>query len=567
MKYQKPTIEQSLYFLALILAAGLRFISLGKEALSDPEAALALQSLGLVRGSSLPIGPHPGYILPTAVLDFIFGATNFTARLWPVICGLLLILVVYLLRDTLGRVAGIALAFWIALDPSLVAVARQAGTSGIGLVFVLLALASWLRGKTVWAGVWAGLAVLGGPLVWPNLLLMAIAAWLVDRKFWKTTWAAGAINGRTFGVSFFASLILVGTLVLLVPGGLSGAAASIPAYIQGWSGTSSVPILRLVGALVAYEVLGLVLGLAGVVSGGLIARNRIDGFLGIWWAFSLLAALAYPSRQVLDLVWPMLPMLLLAARQVPRMLQISAEERLSTLGQAILVLFLLILVANLAISWPAVETQSGNQVYRVLVMSVAVFLIIAETTLVVWGWSRQVGLYGLSWGISGLFFLLTISNLANAAGFSGRPPAEMWRSGANFAEADLFIQTVKDQSAWMPDSTRAPEIMIADLGSPALEWILRDQPGLKVSGSLPVDSSPSILVTTDRTELGLSARYTGQAFTLAKSPAWDLISPSEWLNWLVFRSLKKETWTTTNLILWVRSDLFPGAAPVPAITP
>jgi hypothetical protein len=100
------------------------------------------------------------------------------------------------------------------------------------------------------------------------------------------------------------------------------------------------------------------------------------------------------------------------------------------------------------------------------------------------------------------------------------------------------------------------------LPSPAVEWILRDFPNHRMSSTLTDSAKPGLLVTADRTELGLAAQYTGQAFILARSPAWDLISPAEWVRWLIYRDLKKEVWTTTNLVLWVRSDLFPGATPL-----
>jgi hypothetical protein len=313
------------------------------------------------------------------------------------------------------------------------------------------------------------------------------------------------------------------------------------------------------GGLIFYEFLGFVLALAGLLNGAAIGKNRLDKFLAIWWGIALLLAVVYPARQVQDLGWALIPMLVLAARQIPRMLKIEKGERLATFGQALLILLLQVLITNLAISWPNVETSSLGPTYRWAVITVSALLIIAETTLVAWGWSKRVGLLGLAWGVLGLLFLLTIASLGNASGNSGRAPAEFWSSGPAFVEADLFVQTIKNYTQWFPDPTQAPEIVVLDLPTPAVEWILRDVSGLKVVSKLDSAAKPSILVTADRSELGLAAQYTGQSFVMAQTPAWDRISPSEWIPWLIYRQLKKETWTTTNLILWVRSDLFPGA--------
>ena len=94
--------EQILYMLAFLLALGIRLLNLGDAPLSDFEAGWALQSLALSRGETVTLGSQPGYIFPTLPLFYLFGATNFMARLWPALAGSLLILSPYAFRDRLG---------------------------------------------------------------------------------------------------------------------------------------------------------------------------------------------------------------------------------------------------------------------------------------------------------------------------------------------------------------------------------------------------------------------------------------------------------------------------------
>ena len=556
MRPIKISIEQGLYLAALLLAAVVRFIALSRDALPNREAALALQSLHLIQKTVPVFGPHPGYLIPTALFDFLFGASNWTARFWPALAGVGLILVPYLLRERVGHRAALVLAFLIALDPGLSAVSRQADSVMIAMTLTLLALACLIERKQIWAGVFAGLALVSGPSLWPNLICIAGAWLIIYRNDLKKTTGLEPYSWGTIVASAVASMVVLGTFFMIFPAGLSAAAASLPAYFQSWSAPGGVPVLRLVGALCAYEVLGLVLGLAGLIR-GLMRGDRLDQFLSIWWIAALLFALLNPSRQVNDLAWSLAPLLVLAARGLDRLLRLE-DEILPALGQGGLILLLLLLIGNLVISWPSSDSSTQGQLYRILVLAVAVLLIIAESFLVVWGWSQRIGLYGLAWGVTGFLMIFSISTLGNAVGWSGRSPSELWRTGPSFASADLLVSTLEDHTQWRPNPSQSPEIVIVNLQSPALEWLLRDYPNLSIEKTLPASSKPEFLITPDQAKLDLAAAYTGQGFDSARSPSWDLIAPSEWINWLVYRSLKSDVWTKETIVLWVRSDLFPG---------
>ena len=127
MRKIEPTLEHAFYALALALAVGLRFLHLGTLPLSDFEAAWALQALRVTQGYHPVLGPNPAYVHLTAVLFYIFGASDFLARFWPALAGCVLVLVPWFLRSRFGRIPALVLAFGLALDPGLVAMSHLAG--------------------------------------------------------------------------------------------------------------------------------------------------------------------------------------------------------------------------------------------------------------------------------------------------------------------------------------------------------------------------------------------------------------------------------------------------------
>ena len=93
MRFRSVKYESVLYVIAFILAAALRFIQLGALPLSDTEAQWALQAFKVAQGTRPLLGSQPIYLLPTSLLFFLFGTSNFLARFVPALTGSALILV------------------------------------------------------------------------------------------------------------------------------------------------------------------------------------------------------------------------------------------------------------------------------------------------------------------------------------------------------------------------------------------------------------------------------------------------------------------------------------------
>ena len=185
MKLKQISLEAVLYAAALFIAGAVRFFNLGAQPLSNVEAAWALQAMDVVRsGASAAVGANPGYVSLTGLLFGLLGTSNFLARFWPALAGVLLVFVPLFFRASLGRrIASIA-AFGLALDPGLVAASRAAGGNMMAVGFGLLAVAALLTRRPALAGLLGGLAVLSGP------------AWLLGGLGLAGAWAASRWMAR-----------------------------------------------------------------------------------------------------------------------------------------------------------------------------------------------------------------------------------------------------------------------------------------------------------------------------------------------------------------------------------
>jgi len=134
-------------------------------------------------------------------------------------------------------------------------------------------------------------------------------------------------------------------------------------------------------------------------------------------------------------------------------------------------------------------------------------------------------------------------------------PQELWSRPPATGQADLFTSTMLDLSRWKTGfSHQIDAISIVDV--PSLRWILRDYPNIRFYNHLPTGALPSIIITRqDQEAPALTTSYRGQDFTWWIQSGWTGALPANLLEWITFR---KGPLLDEKLILWARSDLFPG---------
>ncbi len=565
MNSSRLKYEGWLYWLAFLIALGLRLIQLGASPLTDLEAQFALQAFHIAQGTDTLLGPQPAYILFTSILFLITEATNFTARFLPAIVGSLLVFAPFYFREKLKPRPALILAFLFAFDPGLTAVSRQANGTILALTFVLFAWGMWRNGRAVPAGIFAGLALLSGPSIWSGILILGLTF-----VFWqRTTNLNTSITNyelRSTIISLVATLLLAGTLFFTNPMGLSALFNSIPAYLTAWTSPSVFSPGRMLIALIAYEPIGLFLAVFALIRGFRLKSGRVIRLM-IWLGVSLLIAVFY--RQTSELVWVLIPLLILAAQELSRSFDIYYEERVEISlvagGIMILLIYIWFNVTNIglnpyeqigATAMPIfnrmVELPIGPH-YVILIG--AILILVVCINLVAFGWSPRTARLGTTWSFS---LFLGVYAFAAAWGTSGlRTPngIELWKPDQPPLHEELLMSSVDEISLFSTGHIDAQPVTIMGVDSPALEWALRDHDVTVVNVLDPLNAPP-IVITPPMNELELPSAYRGQDFTWRQPPVWNNIQSPDWVKWLVYRELPRETET---IILWARDDLFPDA--------
>jgi hypothetical protein len=563
--------ENQLYFLVFAVALGVRLLNLGAAPLNDSEAQWAMQALNSMRGAS-SIGAQPGYIMLTGLLFNLLPATNALARLLPALLGSMIVFLPAILRSAgerlpFPRPAAIILAFGLALDPTLSVLSRQVGSPMWAAGCLVLTIAALYARKPVVAGIFGGLALLGGPAVLYGALGLALTyglIYLLEKSDWiaplqetdelptvEETAVKSDLRPWLYAVGI--TVLIAGTLFLAYPLGLSGLAASITSFFSGWSSISAISPLTSLAALVVYETLPLLFGLVCI---GLawLRRNGLGQRLSLWVLVTLVLGLLYPARQVGDLVWMLLPLWGLAAIAISNLIAIENEDRPLRWVALVQMLFLLILMIVLRLNLLAWQT-TGTAISLVwLLMGGIVVMGTVATLMVGIGWSARLARAGAVWAIAvgGLLSML-------AATFWGTqlPPTsrhELWTVIPAAGEINLLVESIERLSVSATGLNDQVEIL-STVDSPSMHWALRNFKNARFAAQLAVTEQPGIVIApADQTALESAASYRGQDFVWAEYPSWKGAIPDEWLTWLAFR---RTPMIPYSVILWARSDLFP----------
>ena len=568
--------ENLLFILAIGLAFFVRVFRLGATPLNDQEANLALQALQLARGGlpggAIGFGAYPGYISITGLFFYLLGGSNGLARLWPALAGSLIVLAPWCFsRPFSGRpallppAAAVLMAFGLAIDPGLVSLSRQAGSPIAALSMLALAAGAWYLGSGWLAGFLAALALLSGPAVLTGLAGLLLT-WLVLRFALRARDEEKEIEAtvhprewRTAVLSGVLTILAVGTLFLLHPGGLGSLAASLPAYLSGWLKFSGVPALRLLAALLIYQPLGLLFAIAAASRVfNLDDQEPLRQPLLVWALAALLLSLLTPGRVVSDLVWVLFPVWGLAALELARYLPDHPRHPVSLAQAAFLVVLLGLAWFNLA-SLSRTGAPGVAEVMARYGLMLGILALGALTTILIGlGWSWPVARNGLTWGLALAGGLYLISNMWGASQLRLNQTQELWNETPATGQAGLMLKTLQDLSRWNEKGFPAQIDVVLTDPSASLRWALRDYQNLTLLNEPAIGELPSVIITPREQQApALTASYRGQDFDWWLRAGWTGVLPPDASRWLAFREAPV---LPDQVILWARADLFPGSS-------
>jgi hypothetical protein len=299
-------------------------------------------------------------------------------------------------------------------------------------------------------------------------------------------------------------------------------------------------------------------------------RNPIKIHLSFWLVAAFSLALLYPARQVGDLAWVVIPLWVLAALELASHMDIELEDRREVFGVSTLVVLLLVFAwldyAGIALDPlnPGNLGTSGIQVggtvffqtlppTRYVLLISVLLLLVVSVVLVALGWSARIARLGSIWGLVGALGLYSLGVAWGGTGLRTTDGWELWWRDPRPAQAELLLTTVADLSDWSMGEPNAQPVTLLEIDSPALRWSLRDRT-VQTQTMLGSGQAPPIVISAQTEDLGLDVPYRGQDFVWRQAPAWESLTVYDWIRWSVFRKLTSDS---ENIIVWVRSDLFP----------
>jgi hypothetical protein len=408
-------------------------------------------------------------------------------------------------------------------------------------------------------GIFAGLAIFGGPTAWNVLIALLLGLGAIrlqggakdeNQTLRKAcAWAAGAV-------------LLFGVLFGFLPGGLSALFNSLVSYLTGWTSGRPVELTLMLTGWAILSPLVFLLGWMGVIH-GIMRKDRLERSLSWLWGCLFVMSLVYPGRQVGDLAYSAVAFLVLGAVQVARLLQ-PVELKTPTYGYAVLIAVLCISLWMTFSSFtnPVIRLEDSPLRWGGIIG--VVFLMLASFILISWGWAWKAAGYGFIYGLGVVLFIYTLATAWSGAGMNNRPEVEMWVEGAYPVEQKLVMKVLGDVSEWQTGYKNSIDLVVVGVDTPSLRWALRNHRKLSFISQLAPDAKPGAVISVEKPQanLGLGVAYTGQAMLWGQTVNWPALLNQDWISWFFYRDLpyRPDIINRQSVILWLRSDLFPAAA-------
>jgi len=555
MTHRHFKYEGWLYALAFFIAIGIRITQLGALPLNDIEATSALQALQISQSEYTALSPHPFYILSTSMLFLMYGGgTDFLARFMPALIGSLFVFAPLLFNDRLKPRPSLILAFFLALDPGLVAISRQAASPIFAITFLIFTFGFINKNKPTFASIFAALTLLSGPSIWLGLLGFIISGMifqLFQRTDYRTLITDNSSTRNSLHITFILTFLTAGTLFLTVPNGLSAAFASIPEFFTSFTSTSETTWGMILISFIIYQPLALILAIFAIVRGILNNIKRVI-FFTIWMLVALLLVIFLPAHQITDLAWVLIPLNALASLELARAFNIYPEERSEVAGVTLLTVFIWVFawLGFAGMTWYPADSQQYALRFWMLLGSLV--LLALSLLLIAAGWSARTARIGGVWGFVIALGALMLGGTFGSAGLRGENAPELWWQNQIPAQADLLRQTAEQVSEFYTGNDTSASIVILGIDSASLVWSLREF-DVQIAATLDPTTSPDIVISRFENNPALMAAYRGQDFNWRQTYLWHVSTFDVWVRWITLREISS---STESIILWARDDLF-----------
>jgi hypothetical protein len=492
-------------------------------------------------------------------------------------------------------VGALAAGLYLALSPTALLASRQldgAVVAAVGVMVLLGGLVSFRdtseRRWLILAAAGLALALTSSPAAYGLLLPLALAclilSWIWPDKHVARSHCSLSIGHCSLLIGHWSLLIVNCSLLVLVfstglgwnPAGLGAAGDLFPAWIARF-GPVSDAVASPFTLLGVYEPLALLFGLGGLVWAIRQPTNKqtnkqTSQLLGLWAGLGALLLILMPGRTPLDLLWGLLPLVLLtgiAVQALVRDLQARGswlnEGHVLSAAEGLYVLLVLILWAHCYLVLVR-YAETGNVADAGLVLLTVVLqaLLAAVFALAV---RLDTALRGIAVSTGVALLAVTLSVGWNLAHVRPADPRELLVRQPTAVEVRDLVQTLRDLS-WRETGMPAtlPFTLEAAPDS-VLAWYLRDFSAARRVEKLSAEEIGPALVTWHRGDepdhpvpaLPDGVEYVGQGFALRRS--WDareIACVWEWpprcqtaVGWLLLRRTPSPPVTDEWAALWL----------------
>jgi uncharacterized protein (TIGR03663 family) len=457
-----------------------------------------------------------------ALIFWLFGAFDLTARLVPALAGALMVALTYRLRDELGRWGALIAGSLFSLSATFLYYSRMVNGDLIALVAsyaALIFLWEFVRkqeGRALSiAAIAFAFALTSGQTTYTILLcVVSFAALVFVLRATKQATVPEveslltlmrhsplaarhlSLTTRNAGITFALTFIVSATAALVNPLGLQGTADLLTSWLGQWTGANNQAPSYFLQLFTSYELLPLVFGLGGMLYG--LARGERFANFAAWWA---IVALTWhtltPVKSASALLVVLVPLILMAGQTISRLLLgLARGFALANEGLFIALGLLTCGIFGLNLSNYA---QTGERNYLIVIAIALGMLVLigvmvggftafltSDTTLPMensdgnatstnplWqGVARAVQV----WGVIGLVGLsvLVIGSSINLSFNQADDPRELLVEAPTTMEARDLRPMLEDISnRWEGDAHIVPVAAEVNIG-PALRWYLRD---------------------------------------------------------------------------------------------
>ncbi len=576
------TVERVTWGLLIVVAASLRLIDLARFPLNDAEARLATAATDLLQGNpQMALSASPFAVGANAILFLIFGAKDASVRVLPALAGLVPVVMTYWLRDSLGRWGALLTASLFAFSSTFLYQSRIANGEIVALAAgytAFVASTEFVRRRTapslyVLAGA-AAIALTSGQATYTVLLVFVSFAVILfvlrltnQMSVPELEEALSAIQKdsamlRNALIIFALTFLVSATAATLNPLGLQGALNLPSGWLSQWSAAANQPASYYLQLFIAYELLPLIFGLAGLFY--YLARGeRFATFLAWWLGVALTWYTLAPFKSGSAMLVVLVPLMLISGRIIADVFDALARDfALATEGLFIILGLLACGILGINLSSYAQTTQATYLTALAIAVGLLVLIGVlsggfigafrsaarsSEETIGNGDTIKESNVawqHGIGHGFQvvgtvvflGLSVLLVHSSINLSFNEADDPREIMIDAPMTMEVRDLQPMLEELSNRWEGDPHVAPVSAEINIG-PALRWYLRDFRTVRYFNEIPATAIEPIVVVPAQ------GKQPGFVNYAAQKVRWRWLKPAvpldgiNFLRWFLYRGL------------------------------